>query len=141
MRPLKSGLLSFAHHIFVRNGIYYYRTDIPNDLQKYFPTTELKQSLKTKDSKIAKVMAISMEYKLQQTFCMIRSGMLPDDVLAHMVSELLSRKKKEKPRGLLLSVVVADYLKMYESGWTIPGGLIHGKDGLPIESNATIYRA
>jgi len=82
MRPLKSGLLSFAHHIIVRNGIYYYRADIPTDIRHLFVYSEIKHSLKTKDSKTAKVMAISMEYKLQQTFCMIRSGMLPDDVVA-----------------------------------------------------------
>jgi hypothetical protein len=61
MRPLKQGLLPYVHHVFVRKGIYYYRTDIPLDLQQHFPTTELKQSLKTKDSKLAKVMAISLE--------------------------------------------------------------------------------
>ena len=118
MRPLKSGLLSYLHHVFVRNGIYYYRTDIPLDIQKHFPNTELKQSLKTKDSKIAKVMAISLEHRLQQTFCMIRSGMLTDAIIAGMVAEIYPRRKVEKPRGIRLSVVVEDYMKMYESGWT-----------------------
>jgi hypothetical protein len=72
MRPPKQGLFSFSHHVFVRNDIYYYRADIPTDLRHLFISSEIKQSLKTKDSKIAKVMAISKEYKLQQTFCLIR---------------------------------------------------------------------
>jgi uncharacterized protein DUF6538 len=60
MRPLKQGRLSFAQHVFVRNSIYYYRADIPTDLNHYFQSTEIKQSLKTKDSKVAKVMTISL---------------------------------------------------------------------------------
>jgi len=61
MRPLKQGLLLFRQHVFVRKDTYYYRTDIPTDLKHYFHTNEIKQSLKTKDSKLAKVLAISLE--------------------------------------------------------------------------------
>ncbi|NVN92737.1 MAG: hypothetical protein HXX11_19370 [Desulfuromonadales bacterium] len=118
MRPPKQGLFVYAHHVFTRNGIYYYRADIPSDLQHLFTTTEIKQSLKTKDSKIAKVMAISMEYRLQRTYALIRSGMLPDDVVQGMVTELYPGKQVEKPRGKLLPVVVADYIKVNESQWT-----------------------
>jgi len=81
MRPLKFGLLSFLPHVYTRNGIYYFRVDIPADIKHYFHTPEIKQSLRTKDSKAAKVMAISLEYRLQQTFCLIRSGMLPDNIV------------------------------------------------------------
>ena len=106
MRSPKYGLLSFARHVFVQNSIYYYRTDIPSDIRHLFNSPEIKQSLKTKDSKIAKVMAISMEYKLQQTFCMIRSGMLPGEIVAGMVAEIYPHRKVEKPRGIRkLSVV------------------------------------
>ena len=100
MRPLKQGLLSFRQHVFVRKGIYYYRTDIPADLKHYFHTTGIKQSLKTKDSKLAKVLAVSLEYKVQQTFCMIRSGMLPDDVIQGIVAEMYPHRKLE-PVGKL----------------------------------------
>jgi hypothetical protein len=117
MRPLKQGLLSFPSHIFVPNGIYYYRTDIPTYLKHYFQSTEIKQSLKTKDSKLAKVMAISLEYKVQQTFCMIRSGMLPDDVVQGLIGEL-EQCKTPKSSGELLSGLVADYVKVHESKWT-----------------------
>jgi integrase len=116
MRPLKHRLFSFAHHVYIRNGIYYYRVDIPTDLKHYFNTSEIKQSLKTKDSKIAKVMAISLEYKIQQTFCMIRSGMLPDDLVQSLIGEL--QPKTQKLRGTQLSELVEDYVKLHESKWT-----------------------
>jgi hypothetical protein len=65
MRPPKQGLFVYAHHVFTRNGIYYYGADIPSDLQHLFNIYEIKQSLKTKDSKIAKTLAIGIEYRLQ----------------------------------------------------------------------------
>jgi integrase len=118
MRPPKQGLFLYALHMFARNGIYYYRADIPTDLLHLFSTTEIKQSLKTKDSKVAKGLAVGIEYKLQRTYALIRSGMLPDDVIQGMVAELYPGKQMEKPRGMLLSVVVADYIKVNESQWT-----------------------
>ena len=53
MRPLSSRLSLYSSHVFVRNGIYYYRADIPTYLKHHFLSTEIKQSLKTKDSKNA----------------------------------------------------------------------------------------
>jgi integrase len=119
MRPLKLGLLSSAHHVFVRNCIYYYRTDIPTDLKHYFPTSEIKQSLKTKDSKIAKVLAIRMEYKIQQAFCLIRSGMLPEDIIMQVVDSIKPTKQSTaEVRGKLLSEVIELYEVEKESEWT-----------------------
>lgn len=117
MRPLKSRLLSFPHHIFTRNGIYYYRVDIPPDIKTYFSSSEIKQSLKTKDSKLAKVMAASLECKVQQTFFMLRSGVLPDDVARTLVCELQPRKAQNTTRRLL-SGLVEDYVQVNESKWT-----------------------
>jgi len=118
MRPLKQGLLLFRQHIFVRNSTYYYRTDIPTDLKHYFHTNEIKQSLKTKDSKLAKVLAISLEYKLQQTFCMIRSGMLSDDVIQGIIAEMYPHRKPAEPVGKQLSSLIDDYVKANEDKWT-----------------------
>lgn len=118
MRPPKQGLFQYAHHIFVRKGIYYYRADIPSDLQHYFHTAEIKQSLKTKESKIAKGLAIGIEYKLQRIYALIRSGMLPDDIIQGMVAELYPSRKAAKPKEISLSVVVADYVKVNEASWT-----------------------
>lgn len=118
MRPLKHGLLSFVPHIFTRKDIYYYRADIPSDIKHYFHTPEIKQSLKTKDSKIAKVMAISMEYRLQRIYALIRSGMLPEDIIAGMVAEIFPHRKPDKPPGVHLSSLIDDYVKANEDKWT-----------------------
>lgn len=117
MRPLSSRLSLYSSHIFVRNSIYYYRADIPSDLKQHFHSTEIKQSLKTKDSKIAKVLAISMEYKLQQAFCMIRSGMLAENVVQSLVAQL-QPSKAPKTSGNLLSGLVADYIEKHDTTWT-----------------------
>ena len=87
MRPLKHGLLSYVPHLYTRRDTYYYRADIPSDIKHHFHTPEIKQSLKTKDSKIAKVLAISMEYRLQRAYALIRSGMLPEEIIVGMVAE------------------------------------------------------
>lgn len=87
MRPLKHGLLSYLQHVYVRNGIFYYRTDIPLDIQQHFPTTELKQSLKTKDSKLAKVMAISLEYG-NSIYCTCKTSFrIPNELICLTVSK------------------------------------------------------
>jgi integrase len=118
MRPLKHGLLSYVPHLYIRRDTYYYRADIPSDIKHYFHTPEIKQSLKTKDSKVAKVLAISMEYRLQRTYAMIRSGMLPEDIIVGMVAEIYPNRKAEKPVGMLLTSLISDYVKANEDKWT-----------------------
>jgi integrase len=119
MRPPSSRLSLYSSHIFVRNSIYYFRTDIPTDLKQYFHVTEIKQSLKTKKTKIANVMAISLEYKVQQAFAMIRTGMLPDDMIQHIVNGVVPSKQKAiDVSGKLLSEIVEKYVAEKESGWT-----------------------
>lgn len=117
MRPLKRRLFSFVNHVFVRNDIYYYRANVPVDLRHHFSTTEIKQSLKTKDAKLAKVMASSLEYKVQQTFCMIRTGMLPDDMVRSLVCELQPHKAQNATKKLL-SGLIDGYVQVNESKWT-----------------------
>jgi hypothetical protein len=119
MRPLGSRLSLYSSHIFVRNSIYFYRTDIPSDLKHYFHSTEIKQSLKTKDCKNAKALAVSLEYRVQQTFCMLRTGMLPDDLIKQVLAGILpSRQKAAVVSGKLLSEIVEQYVAEKESGWT-----------------------
>ena len=98
MGPLKQGHSIFISHISLRNGTYYYRINVPVDLQQYFPTAEIKKSLKTKQSKLAKVMAISLEYKVQQAFTMIRSGMLPEDMIPQVVESIVPSHQRPHPR-------------------------------------------
>lgn len=109
----------YSSHVFARNGIYYYRADIPHDIQHYFPIVEIKQSLKTKDPKTAKVLAVSMEYKLQRTYAMIRSGLLSDDMVKQVVDSVVpNRQKAAVVSGKRLSGLMDDYVKEKESEWT-----------------------
>lgn len=119
MRPLKLGPISFVSHTFIRNNTYYYRANVPVDLLQYFPTTEIKKSLKTKESKAAKLVAISFEYKIQQAFAMLRTGMLPDDIIQQLVNGIVPTKQKAAVvRGRLLSEAIRQYVAEKESGWT-----------------------
>ena len=63
-------------------------------------------------------MAIGIEYKLQRTYSMIRSGMLPVQIIQGMVAELYPRKQVEKTRGVDLAWLVSEYVKVHESKWT-----------------------
>ena len=64
MRPLLHGLSCIHKHVYLRNNIYYYRSDVPSDLAHHFPTTEVKRSLKTSDPGAAKLAALDMELKV-----------------------------------------------------------------------------
>jgi hypothetical protein len=105
-------------HLTRCNGHFYYRIKIPVDLKKHFPSSILKKSLKTTDAKNARCMAVSIEYKIHQTFTLIRTGMLPDDVIQGMVDELYPRRKAVKHVGRLLSALADDYVQANEEKWT-----------------------
>ena len=137
LRPPKYEPSSFPSHIFVRNGVYYFRANIPTDLQHHFPTAEIKKSLKTKDSKSAKVLALSHEYQMQRAYVRLRTGMLSDNMVRQVVSEILPHRvsssvsdavtpKRErlprtvskKKQNTLLSVMIKNYVADKEVEWT-----------------------
>ena len=118
MRPSKHKPIVVSYHLFTRKGTYYYRANVPSDLQQHFPTTEIKKSFKTKESKLAKGMAVSMEYRLQRTYALIRSGMLPTDIIQGMVAEIVPSAKVERPASKMLSSLIDDYVKATEDKWT-----------------------
>ena len=66
MRPFIQGHSYIKKHLYLRNDRYYFRLDIPTDLAHYFPTTEVKRSLKTSDPVAAKLVALGLELKVQQ---------------------------------------------------------------------------
>jgi len=121
MRPLKHGPSSFISHVFTRNNIYYFRANVPADLKRYFPTDEIKRSLKTPEPKAAKVLAVSLEYQLQQTFMMLRTGMLPDEVVNKVVQQVMPTSKKEnvnQPKINTLSAIIEKYAVAKQEEWT-----------------------
>jgi integrase len=120
MRPFKQGLSSFREHVYLRKGIFYFRLDIPIDLTHHFPTTEIKQSLRTKDPDVARLAATSLELKALQAYALLRFGMLSDGMIKQVVEEVMpqARKAVADPRSKLLSEVIITYTAEKQSGWT-----------------------
>lgn len=115
---LEVGALSYLSHLICRNGHYYYRVVVPVDLRPIFPTSEIKKSLKTTDTKTAKALAVAMEYKVQQAFALMRGGMLPNDQVQGLVSDMFPTKRKATSKGRLLSTLMHEYVIMHETRWT-----------------------
>jgi hypothetical protein len=107
-----------SNNLLCRNGHYYYHIKIPVDLKQHFPSPVLKKSLKTADIKAARLLAVSMAYDVQQTFALIRSGMLPEDIVQGMVAELYPSRKIFKQEAMRLAVLVAEYEKANGEKWT-----------------------
>lgn len=63
-------------------------------------------------------MLVAMEYNVHRCFTLLRTGMLPDDVINSMVEELCLKRKVVKHAGKLLSELIAEYVKEKESEWT-----------------------
>jgi hypothetical protein len=121
MRPFKQGLSSFREHVFLRNGIYYFRLDIPADISHHFPTTEIKQSLRTSDPDVAKLAANRLELKALQAYALLRFGMLSDGMVKQIVEEVTPQASKATTltaKGKVLSEVIMTYTAEKQSGWT-----------------------
>ena len=74
-------------HLFLRNGVYYFRRRIPLDLlNHYFPETIRKYSLKTKDRRKAEVLARLEAVKVDQEFADVRKP-LKDNQQAQVLSD------------------------------------------------------
>lgn len=121
MRPFKQGLSSFREHVYLRNGIYYFRLDVPSDLTHHFPITEIKISLRTSDQATAKLAASQMELKALQAYALLRYGSLPDDIVKMLVEGVMPQVRKPIPltsKGKVLSEVIVTYTAEKQSGWT-----------------------
>ena len=121
MRPLQQGLSSFREHIFLRNGVYYFRLDVPSDLLSYFPSTEIKRSLRTSDISTAKFAANALELKAQQAYAMLRTGLLAGDMAKQLVESVMPDTRKSSSltkRGKQLSHMISAYTAEKQSGWT-----------------------
>jgi integrase len=121
MRPFKQGLCSFREHVFLRNGVYYFRLDIPSDLTHYFPITEIKMSLRTSDQATAKLAASQLELKALQAYALLRYGSLPDDIVQQIVEDVMPQARKSTTlttKGKVLSEVITTYTAEKQNGWT-----------------------
>ena len=111
--------MSLPTHLICYNNHYYYQAKVPVDLKQYFCRTFIKKSLKTSDLREAKTMLASMEYNIHKGFTLLRTGMLPDDIIWQVVKSIVpSKAKAAVVRGKVLSEVITQYVAEKESGWT-----------------------
>ncbi|GFO57456.1 integrase [Geomonas sp. Red276] len=78
-------------HTRKRGSMYHYVCRVPRDLQHLFPTVQITQSLKTTDERAARIAATAAEYRTQQLFLQLRTGMLPKDLEKHLIANFLSK--------------------------------------------------
>src|SRR5690349_6824149 len=99
-------------HIVFRNGYYYYRMAVPNDLKHLIPFREIKQSLKTEDRKQAECNALTIESNVQKCFHVLRSGLYPEENL-HQILDLILPKisRIASPAQMKLSQLMDWYIK------------------------------
>jgi len=111
--------LSYPTHLICYKNHFYYQAKVPVDLRKHFSCTFIKKSLKTSDLYHAKTLLVAMEYDIHKSFTMIRTGMLPEEMIRQIVEGVIpSKQKTAVVRGKLLSEVVELYVAEKESGWT-----------------------
>jgi type III secretory pathway component EscS len=62
-------------------------------------------------------MLVTMEYQTIKAFILLRSGMLPDDMVSHVVGEIVHTKQKARVvQEKVLSEVIKLYVEAKESG-------------------------
>ena len=107
MRPFLQGLSTLRKHVYLCKSTYYYRSDVPLDVAHYFPTTEVKRSLKTSDPGAAKLAELDMELKVQQACTLLRVGNLSEDIIQQVVEFVVPDARK--PTAPELSAHAPDF--------------------------------
>jgi methionyl-tRNA synthetase len=105
-------------HILFRNGYYYYRHVIPNDLKGLIPFREIKQSLKTNNRTIAECQALIIEGNVQRVFSLIRSGIASQETISQLLEPIIPQKKNKPASLLKFSQLISLYIRNEEKGWT-----------------------
>jgi len=121
MRLFRQGFSSFRKHVYLCNGIYYFRIDVPSDLAHHFPAAEIKRSLKTNDPDVAKLAAKALELKALQAYAMLRLGLQSEDIIKQIVGGVMPETRKPTVpanKGKQISNVIKTYTAEKQSGWT-----------------------
>jgi integrase len=72
-------------HLVKRGSRYIYRCRVPFDLLPCFPSPLIWKNLKTEKEKDARIAAAALEYRTQQLYLQLRTGMLPKELQEHLV--------------------------------------------------------
>lgn len=83
-------------YLWKRNNSYYYRIRVPSDLSDLFPYDLIRISLKTKDAAAAKISAVNVNKKVQNSFALLRSGAVDADTTSSLIEAILPKRKQFK---------------------------------------------
>jgi hypothetical protein len=76
-------------HLYQVSEMYYFRTRIPFDLRLWFNgQADFKRSLKTKSIKQARRLLRVWNYRTEETFTLIRTGMLTQEQIKKLVDNV-----------------------------------------------------
>lgn len=127
--------LSYPTHLITINKHFYFRICVPADLKHFFPTPVIQKSLKTTNLKNAKSLLLATEYCVQKAFTLLRTGLLDDAMVRHVVNEIVPHRanayvsisaitQQEKQtvvannKNTLLSVMIKNYIADKQVEWT-----------------------
>lgn len=77
-------------HLLKRGSRYIYRCRVPLDLLHCFPSPLIWKNLKTDNEKDARIAAAALEYRTQQLYMQLRTGMLPKDLEKRLINQYLN---------------------------------------------------
>ena len=77
-------------YLQLRDGHYHYVRRVPADLVVHFPSPVISRSLHTNDKKYATILASAWGYKTHQIFLQLRSGMLDQHLMEHLIARYLN---------------------------------------------------
>lgn len=80
-----------GEYLYQVNHTYYYRVRIPKDLIGYFPSKDLRRSLKTKNLKSAKKLNKLWVAKTEEIFTTLRSGVMTEEQNKRLVHSYINR--------------------------------------------------
>jgi len=112
--------MSRTSHLITRQGRFYYFVRVPSDLHHFFNSSFIKKSLKTNNKIVAREEAIALEHKVFKAFRLIRSGLLSEEQVSGIVSELFPKRNGNgdgSEGGIRLSGLMEAYTKEHERRW------------------------
>ena len=118
-------------HLITRGETYYFRIAIPKDLRQDFPHREIKRSLRTRDIRAAKGLALAYEFEVQNLFAILRVKRLtvpaPDMTQRTTTGPSLTQattsmnkwaRQEETPASPSFSEAINQYVKERKQRWS-----------------------
>lgn len=129
-----------SYHILKRGNRFNYVCRIPVDLLGYFPRKTIYRSLKSSDSKAARLLAASYEFEVQKVFMRLRTNMLSTFEAQILVERLTTgiRKIESTAYGKKFSQLVDDIEEMSIADLKLEFGC---DEATAKEKQAQIYEA